>query len=975
MSSAQPPSGADEALPGDAPAPSSGTDRYRPAADPSDGRDEILDRHVKLRRADPAGAEALEQEARFIARLDHGAIPTVYDFVRTPDGGAMLATRRVVGITLAEAIADARAGAPPPELAGAVPALRLLARVCDALEAAHARGIVHRQLAPAYITLALHGEVLVDGWSAAQQRRQRPQTVRWTGGTPPPPSQLDDQHIDLRAIGTCLFEALVLRPPTAGAEDPFADVTPAEGVRLSERICALVRRALRSGGGSGFRNMAELRLALEECAAEELTAVRVSATRRWRRQRGRAWQATAAVLLAAAVAAGWWAASRQRGGGEWNLVVAETFEDDVWRTRWSGAGAWVVRDGMLISTAKDSARLNLRQRLHVPVAIEYTGRMLLGQRPGDLSVVWSEGGAEGQGTQGQKAAGARSFSIQAASNDNSYFGIFEQPGYRRLAHNPLQLEQGRDYRFRVEIDGERIAMLVDGKLVLEHRDSFPSTSGYISLLGWHPGKGFDDVRIYSRPPEATVPAAAMGDALYNYGHYDDAASLYGRLAEVGDRESPLVQQVLFKKGMAERRAGRTGDSNATWSDLTDPTLAETADALRLEDLFATGQRDLFLERLRSYWRRSTRAHRELRLQWATVASKVAEARSIDRPFAEALLALRKEVFPTDAITGYEAARLLLRLDRNEEMLREFPGERLHAVAALMALGRLDDLDKLPWVGQYDQVQMCFSRGDFQGVIDNQDPGSYQRAVAMCKSGRAADIQGTFARHPGLLHLGRAAELLQVKDLNPVAVNECLIALDRIAEAAGTGDPDHPGSGNDWRAHAMLGHVAEAEAVDGQPIPWLRLLAALEAGDAAAAAAARAEVKPPPSFRYGWFPGMVIGPFADRLAGKPAALDESLAVMAKGWKQVHGQRAWRFARGALGEVGEAEVVGMPAVSEGRAWWLVASGLLAERGDRPAEARAAYAAFVALPGHQRLLEDNSVSAPVECFVRWRLRALTR
>jgi hypothetical protein len=953
-------------------------DRYSVATGGKLARDEVLGRAVQVRQSDAAGADALEREARFLARLEHAGIPSVHDFVRTRDG-ALLVMRQVDGIPLAEAIADAKAGTICPELADAVSALHLMQHVCDALAAAHAHGIVHRQLTPAVIVLALHGEVLIGGWSEAAALQPHPLTVRLGAGRAAGAQpEIDDLHVDVRAVGACLFEALVWRPPTAGAADPFADVGAAEGARLSPRLCALIRRALRSDRATGFRGMPELRSAIERCAAEELIAASPESAGRYRRPRRWPTRVAIAAGLVALAAAAFVLPHWQHPADSWRTEIArESFSDDSWRERWSGGDAWVVNGGRLVSSGRDDSRLTLRKRLAVPVAIEYTAQIQAGQRPGDLSVVWSESGADGPGTGQRLVPGARTFSIQAGGYDNSYCGIFQQPGDRRLAHSVLQLETGRDYRFRVEIEGGRFAMYIDGALILEHRDRFPSTSGYISLLGWYPGKSFDNVVVLGRPVLDRVPASAMGDALYGFGHYDDAAALYGRLAEGGDVDGRVAQDAIFRKGMAERRAGRPGDASETWSRLSDPELAQAADTVRLEDLLRTGQTDLFLERLRAYWRRSPQARSELRLQWSAAASATASARIANVPFAEALLAQRRELFANDAITGYEAARVLLRLERYDDVLREFPSERRSCVNALMALGRLDDLDKLSYLVAMDRIGMNFSRGNFTAIAVESGASSYHGAFAICKLGRGADLRDRFNTHPAMLHLGEAAKLLATRPITGGIANEALIALGRIEEAAGAGLPDVPDSGRMWQALAMLGRVEEAEAALGEPMPWLHLIRALEAGDAAAAAAARARIQPPRNLGPGgsWFNGMVLGPFADLLAGKPEGFDASMRTMAKDWRQLFGQRPWRFARAVLGEVGESEVVGMPAVTEGRAYWQLASALRAEREGKLAEARKAYDGYAALPAHLRLLDGNTLSPPIECLVQWRRRALAK
>lgn len=944
---AAPPPANDEAQPTEA-GPRYHDDGSRSASDP------VLGRQVAVQRTGAAGADVLEHQARAQARLEHGSIPPVYDFVRNA-AGAVLVTRQVRGITLAEAVADARAGTIRPEITSAAEAMQVMRRVTEALMAAHGQGVVHRHLTPACITLAPYGEVLVGGWEQGANADGETLSRRYTG-TATRLQALDDLHIDLRAVGLCLFEALVRRPPRADG-DPFADVGEVEGALLCPRVCTLIRTAMRSGSSSGFRSAEELHRALADCIAAE--AGDAAPATRYRPGRRRS-VLLAGALIAIAIA-GWLAwPARTHGGTGLISLAREDFADDGWRSRWSGTEGWVVRDGRLVSAADFSAKLTYRRRLHVPVILEYTGCIQDGQPPGDLSVVWSEAGAS-------ERVG-RTFQIQAGARDNSYCCIVLQPDGQRLAYSTFKLTPGRDHRFRVEIDGRRFAMAIDGKPVLEHLDRFPSTSGHISLLGWYPGKAFDDVRLQVAAVPEAVPASTSGDALYAFGHFEEAAIMYGRIADGADAGSRLAQDALFRKGMAERRAGKVEASSETWSLLTDPGLVQTADCLRLADILATGQYDLFLERMRAYWRRSPLAHADLRQQWSAAATAI---RGMNQPaFAESLLRLRAELFPEDDITGYEAGRVLLHLGRYEEVLRQHADDDRLRVEALLALGRLEKIDRLSGLTQIERVQICQMRGQFASILDFTSPSSYHHVLALCKLGRAAE---TAVPHPALLYLGRAEELLQRRPLAPAIANECLVQLGRLEEAAGAGIPEIPGSGRDPTARILLGRIDAAEEALQKPLPWLRLMRAVEAGDPAAAGL-RAAVTRPRSMGEPWFPGMVIGPWCDLLAGDPGPFDAAMRTMAE-WQQAHGQRAWYFARAVLGQIDEQTMLSMPAVVEAQAWWHVASGLRAERQGQAGEAHSAYSAFLALPARQRLLEFNSLNPPIECLVRWRLRALAR
>lgn len=954
------------------------------------GRDRLLDRSVQVRTADTATAGDLEREARFVARLAHPGVLPVHDFVRG-DGGSILVQEDLEGLTLAEAIAAARAGTVRPELATASAVVQVLRRVCDALAAAHARGVVHRALTPSAIVLGWHGQVVVTGWQAALDANAKPLTRRFVADAPAPATAtLDDLHTDVRAVGRILHEALVLRAPASRTGNPLDGLDRAERQRLPPPLAAVIQRALVSDSSVGYQSIVELGEDLDRylagvplAAYEPGLWLRLSA---WahRRRRGLRVAVVAAVLAGALAGVGLYFADRWQN--RWGPpLVSEHFDDGSWRERWLevGKGAFLVDKGRLVSQAPRQALLVYRQRLVAPVAVEYIGQILPGSRPCDLSVWWNE--REGLPEDaGKISATAQMFMVQAGAVDNSFCAIFQQPLYRRVAHANRQLEPGRDYRFRVEIEGERIAMLIDGELAMEYRGLFPATSGYLSLYGYYPGKSFDDVAIYQKRPREQAGGAVAGDTLYQFGHFDEAAAVYQRTADAF-RAQPAGELALFRKGLAERAGGRSGAARDSWQRLTDQRLRRLADCLALEDLLEQWQIDTLVGRFDNYYRERSDVRPDLRLEWQQIMQQMASDPRRDEASVMKLIALRERNFPDDSASAYEAANALLRLDRYEEILTAFPAERASCAVARLALGRTDELMGDP----LRRAQALMVRGDLDALLQMQDVETTLRAQAMCKRGWAREaLRDTGEQHPAMIHLGQADALLASLATAPHRVdliaNDCLIALGRYEEAAGTGCAGIP-SGRSARAMILLGRLDEAERrmrtdnfwADPLPIEWARLLAAAEAGNAAEVARLRPLVALPRNLARpgGWFAGMVIAPFIDVQGGDREAMRRSLETAVAGYAQVFGKRPWYLARFVLGQCSEADLLAMPAASEGPAWLAVGRALRAELDGHPAEALAAWRSFDALPRHQRLLDGSTLDVQVELFAAWRLRALAR
>jgi hypothetical protein len=953
------------------------------------GRDRVLDRSVQVRVADTAKAGDLEREARFVARLAHPGVLQIHDFVRG-DSGAILVQDNVEGVTLADAIAAARAGRPRPELASTVTVVQMMRRLCDALCAAHARGVVHRSVSPAVITLGWHGQVVLGGWSAAMVASERPMTQRFVSTAPAPQTaDLDDLHADVRALGACLFEALVWRPIGPRSADPSEGLDAAERRRLPPPLAAVVRQALASDQSMGYHSMAEFGEDLDRFLAgvpleayEPGLWIRLSG---WAHRRQGALRVAGVLLALAAIAAGAAKLAYDRYTDRWGPpLVKETFDDNSWRERWVevGKGSFLTDKGRLVSQAPEGAVLVYRQRLVAPVAIEYTGQILPGTRPCDLSVIWSE--REGE-PQDLMLAGdsAPKYMIQAGAVDNSSCCIYQLPTYRRVAHANRQLETGRDYRFRVEIDGERVSMAIDGQKVTEFRGMFPASSGYLMLYGYYPGKAFDDVVISRKLKPAPVTPVAAGDALYQFRHFDDAAAVYARIAASYPGQ-PVGQQALFRKGLAEREQKRIEQSRETWSKLTDPRLHDLAECLALEDLLQTWQIDTLANRFDNYYRQRPAIRSELRQAWQKIMHMLEGDPRRDDAASNRLVGLRDSLFPEDSASAYEAAYALLRMERYADILVSYPDERATCVTAKLALGRTEEVLKSKW----EHGAASYIRGDFDSLLQSLEPNADLRAVTMCKRGWAKEaLRDTGLNYPAQLYLGQAEQLLASLKGSPfrtdIIANDCLIALGRFAEAAGAGVPGIRSGGNP-RAMLLLGQLDQAEAAmtkadywaDPLPVAWARLLVAAEAGRTAEIAKLRPQVTLPRNLarQGGWFAGLVIGPFIDRQGGDAEAMKRACEQAVADYPLVFSRRPWFLARYVLGQCSEADLLAMPAAYEAPAWLAVGNALRAELAGRPAEALAAYRAFAAMPLHQRLLDRNTLDVQVELFVAWRIRALS-
>ncbi len=163
---------------------------------------------------DPRYLERFRIEATAAARIEHPNVVGVHDFGEV-DGSPYLVMQWVEGVDLQRLVE--REGALEPGRA-----LRLLAQVSKALDAAHAKGVVHRDVKPSNILVVGERALLTDFGLAKQLRTGGGAQSELIGGTLEyaAPEQLEGKDVDPRtdvySLGCALLFALTGRPPGIG---------------------------------------------------------------------------------------------------------------------------------------------------------------------------------------------------------------------------------------------------------------------------------------------------------------------------------------------------------------------------------------------------------------------------------------------------------------------------------------------------------------------------------------------------------------------------------------------------------------------------------------------------------------------------------------------------------------------------------------------------------------------------------------
>ena len=250
----------------------------------------------------PELVQKFEAEARAIARLDHPNVLKIYD-VRTEGDNHAIVMELLVGESVLDLLQ--REGQ-----VDAVDALRIVRQGAAGLEAAHGKGIIHRDVKPQNLVIMPDGTVkLVDFGLATATDDDEARTIRI--GTPHymSPEVCEARSVepksDVYSLGITLYHLLVGQPPYAGMSvkeilTAHIEAKPLEPEKrrlgLQKPIADLVRGMTKRDELTRL-SVADVIATVDRIGGEELKANLKLKVGRGRHRRGGAQQAVPTVVI------------------------------------------------------------------------------------------------------------------------------------------------------------------------------------------------------------------------------------------------------------------------------------------------------------------------------------------------------------------------------------------------------------------------------------------------------------------------------------------------------------------------------------------------------------------------------------------------------------------------------------------------------------------------------------------------------
>ena len=525
------------------------------------------------------------QEARAASALDHPNVCTVYEAGETEDEHPFLAMAYYSGETLRSRLA--REGPLPVD--EVIDVARALLR---ALHAAHAAGVVHRDVKPGNVMLAADGssgggtvKLLDFGVAKLRDLTVNVASSRHLAGTTPymSPEQLRGHAVDGRAdlwsLGVVLYEMLTGKLPFGGVglSTVFAilneDPEPPSRLRSDVPVAcdAIVRRLLSKEPADRFASAEEALAELERTARGSQRARGIRALVRRRSFQLVSLATAAVIVLAVAVVA------KRAGQDRKTLVppVGQTTRDSIARELYlEGSRNAVIRDSMHLALAESNLRQALERDSNFAEALAaladvYVVQSNFGYRSASKGVALARDAADRAITLNPllgEAYAAKGW-VYASRSTRASLDSAEASFQRAIKLNPNAAWSFHGYSLMLTMELRIPDALSENDRALLLNPLMPGARSFRGVLIYMTGNKAEAIRLLKAAgdinPDYVVPFYYLGIFEAGEKHYKEALPYLEHARE----KSARFPGVLSALGFTYAKLGRLKDADSAFASL------------------------------------------------------------------------------------------------------------------------------------------------------------------------------------------------------------------------------------------------------------------------------------------------------------------------------------------------------------------------------------------------------------------------
>lgn len=578
-------------------------------------RDEVTGRNVAMAvipDADRRKDDALRfiQEAKITANLEHPNIVPVHE-IGVNSFGEPYFTMKLVGGEDLSFIIDKLSHKNREYRArfSLLDRLEIFRKICDAVDFAHSRGVIHLDLKPENILVGEFGEVLVLDWGLAKVltplSKLAPNQV--LDFSPPPdkfmsaadstidgmakgtpgymsPEQaagrnsIKDERTDIYTLGGILYSLLTFRKPIEGDDLEKVLIKTIRGrilpprmktpqISIPKALEAVAMKAMEKKPSGRYQSVTELKKDIDSFISGFATKAEGAGffTHLFLLARRRRATATVFILLLLSCLSvlGTWGWYRLKEHSAWGSPqpispIHERQFSEEWFVK---SGDWKFKNDSL--SAEEGRELQHLLYFNKPfsgnIALEfevYLDKEDKDGENGELGVILLA-----------DASDKEKYYISIGTKFSPYNRIMR--GDSMLGSEPFILEEGKIYKVRAEKDDDWINLYIDGHLRLSAQDIFDLKGGFIGFYTHGAGKMFRYVKVCHKEAPELVSPLVEGDAFYNKSrshsgtmrtnYLEDALELYEKVYE-SHFGKELGRKALMKIAFIDAELGRYDDA-------------------------------------------------------------------------------------------------------------------------------------------------------------------------------------------------------------------------------------------------------------------------------------------------------------------------------------------------------------------------------------------------------------------------------